>query len=78
MYNNSIFIACSNSKLLSNEFLNELSERLVSFKIKPFVFKEIVEYSKELGFTPEIGDYLYGVDSQKDLNLKIKKIKLNI
>ena len=56
--NNSVFISGSNSKLLSNEFLNELSGRFVSFQIRPFVYKEIIEYSKELGFNPSIGDYL--------------------
>ena len=37
LYNNSIFITGSNSKLLSKEFIKELSCRYVSFKIKPFV-----------------------------------------
>ena len=35
----------SNSKLLSKEFATELSGRYVSFRIRPFVYKEIVEYS---------------------------------
>ena len=56
--NNSIFISGSNSKLLSNEFLNELSGRFVSFQIRPFVYKEIVEYSNELNIIPDVGDYL--------------------
>jgi uncharacterized protein len=55
---NSVFISGSNSKLLSHEFLNELSGRFVSFQIRPFVYKEIVEYARELNFVPDVGDYL--------------------
>ena len=36
----SVFIAGSNSKLLSKEFTKELSGRYVSFRIRPFVYKE--------------------------------------
>lgn len=56
--NNSVFIAGSNSKMLSNEFLNELSGRFVSFKIRPFVYKEILEYAKDTNFKASISDYL--------------------
>lgn len=45
----SIFITGSNSKLLSSEFLTMLSGRFVSFRIRPFVYKEIMEYVKEYG-----------------------------
>jgi len=45
--NNSIFVTGSNSKLLSSEFLELLSGRFVSFQIRPFVYKEILELSKE-------------------------------
>lgn len=55
---NSVFITGSNSKLLSKEFTKELSGRYVSFRIRPFVYKEIIEYEKELNKTPEITDYL--------------------
>lgn len=58
LYNNSIFITGSNSKLLSKEFTKELSGRYVSFKVKPFVYKEILEYTKELGKECSITDYL--------------------
>ena len=58
LYNNSIFITGSNSKLLSKEFTKELSGRYVSFKIRPFVYKEILEYTKELGKECSIIDYL--------------------
>ena len=37
LYNNSIFITGSNSKLLSKEFTKELSGRYVAFRIRPFV-----------------------------------------
>lgn len=55
---NSVFITGSNSKLLSKEFTKELSGRYVSFRIRPFVYKEIIEYEKELNKKPEITDYL--------------------
>lgn len=55
---NSIFITGSNSKLLSKEFTKELSGRYVSFRIKPFVYKEIKEYAAELNKNCDITDYL--------------------
>lgn len=58
LYDNSIFITGSNSKLLSKEFTKELSGRYVSFKIRPFVYKEILEYTKELKKECSITDYL--------------------
>lgn len=58
LYNNSIFITGSNSKLLSKEFTKELSGRYVSFKIRPFVYKEILEYTKELKKECSVTDYL--------------------
>ena len=58
LYNNSIFITGSNSKLLSKEFTKELSGRYVAFKIRPFIYKEILEYTKELGKECSIIDYL--------------------
>lgn len=58
LYNNSIFITGSNSKLLSKEFTKELSGRYVSFRIRPFVYKEILEYTKELEKECSITDYL--------------------
>ena len=59
--NISLFITGSNSRLLSREFTKELSGRYVSFCVRPFVYKEICEYSRELGKTYSISDYLaYG------------------
>lgn len=58
LYNNSIFITGSNSKLLSKEFTKELSGRYVAFKIRPFVYKEILEYTKELKKECSVIDYL--------------------
>lgn len=59
--NLSLFITGSNSKLLSREFTKELSGRYVSFTIRPFVYKEILEYAEELGRSVSINDYLvYG------------------
>lgn len=56
--NCSVFISGSNSKLLSREFTKELSGRYVSFRVRPFVYKEILEYSKQLGKEASAGDYL--------------------
>jgi predicted AAA+ superfamily ATPase len=58
LHNNSIFVTGSNSKLLSKEFLTLLSGRFVSFRIRPFVYKEILEYDKEYGANNSIDDYL--------------------
>lgn len=58
LYNNSIFITGSNSKILSKEFTKDFSGRYVSFRIKPFVYKEILEYSKELNINTSIIDYI--------------------
>lgn len=58
LHNCSIFITGSNSKLLSKEFIKELSGRYVAFRIRPFVYKEILEYAKELNKEVSITDYL--------------------
>lgn len=58
LYDYSLFITGSNSKLLSGEFTKELSGRYVSFRIRPFVYKEILEYTAELGKETSITDYL--------------------
>lgn len=56
--NNSVFITGSNSKLLSSEFTKEFSGRYVSFQIRPFVYKEIIEYCQELDTSCSIMNYL--------------------
>lgn len=56
--NCSVFISGSNSKLLSREFTKELSGRYVSFRIRPFVYKELEAYAKELGRSISVTDYL--------------------
>ena len=58
LYENSLFITGSNSKLLSGEFVKELSGRYVAFRIRPFVYKEIAAYAKELGKEVSVTDYL--------------------
>ena len=58
LYNNSVFITGSNSKLLSKEFTRELSGRYVSFRIRPFIYKEVLEYGKELNREVSIIDYI--------------------
>ncbi|HPX84292.1 MAG TPA: ATP-binding protein [Bacilli bacterium] len=56
--NCSVFITGSNSKLLSQEFLTLLSGRFVSFRIRPFVYKEIKEYEKKHDINVSLSDYL--------------------
>lgn len=58
LHNNSVFITGSNSKLLSKEYTDAFSGRYVSFRIHPFVYKEILEYSKELGIEVSPTNYL--------------------
>ena len=61
LQNCSLFITGSNSKLLSREFTKELSGRYVSFRIRPFVFKEIEAYGKLLNKEISLMDYpVYG------------------
>lgn len=58
LYNCSVFISGSNSKLLSKEFTKELSGRFISFRVRPFVYKESMEYAKQSGKPYSITDYL--------------------
>ena len=58
LYNCSVFISGSNSKLLSKEFTKELSGRYVSFRVRPFVYKEILEYAEQIGTNYSVTDYL--------------------
>lgn len=68
--NCSIFITGSNQKLLSKEYTNKLSGRYVSFKIFPFVYKEILEYCKELSRDISILDYIIWGGFPKRLEYK--------
>lgn len=56
--NCSVFVTGSNSKLLSAEFTEELSGRYVSFRIRPFVYKELKAYADEIGRNITVADYL--------------------
>ena len=56
--NCSVFISGSNSKLLSREFTKELSGRYVPFRIRPFVYRELAEYGKELEKDISLTDYI--------------------
>ena len=58
LYDNSVFITGSNSKILSKEYTDAFSGRYVSFRIRPFVYKEILDYTKELAIEVNISDYL--------------------
>lgn len=58
LHNNSVFITGSNSKILSKEYTDAFSGRYVSFRIKPFVYKELLEYSKKLNKNITVTDYL--------------------
>lgn len=76
LYDNSIFITGSNSKLLSREFTKELSGRYVSFRIRPFIYKEIVEYNKKLGKDTSITEYLIWGGFPKSLEFDSKESKV--
>ena len=54
----SIFVTGSNSKLLSGEITKYLSGRFVAIRVRPFVYKEILEYSKAAGIAIDPGKYL--------------------
>ena len=56
--NVSVFITGSNSRLLSKEFTKELSGRYVSFRARPFVYREAEAYADQLGRRFGIDDYL--------------------
>lgn len=58
LHDNSVFITGSNSELLSKEFTDAFSGRYVSFRVRPFVFKEIIQYCEELKKDFSIQDYL--------------------
>ena len=84
--NCSIFLSGSNSKLLSSEFIKELSGRHVSFRVKPFVYKEMKEYAEELNKSFDTNNYLiWGgfpkrieFDSEDDQKQYIKDIEESI
>lgn len=75
--NNSLFITGSNSKLLSKEFTKELSGRYVSFRIRPFVYKEAKEYCNQLGKEVSILDYLTwgGFPQRFEFNSQAAQVK---
>lgn len=86
LYDNSVFITGSNSKLLSKEFTKEFSGRYVSFQIRPFIYKEILEYTKELKKECSISDYLvwggfpkrFEFDKEKDKIRYLNEINTSI
>lgn len=73
----SLFITGSNSKLLSKEFTKELSGRYVSFRIRPFVYKELLEYATQLGKEISVADYLVwgGFPKRLEFNSKEEQIR---
>ena len=56
--NCSLFVTGSNSKLLSREYTKELSGRYVSFRVRPFVYREIADYMKQLGRAASVSEYI--------------------
>ena len=58
LHGDSVFVTGSNSKMLSTEYVKELSGRFVSFRIRPFVYSELMEYAQELGKEITPLDYL--------------------
>ena len=81
--NCSIFVTGSNSKLLSSEITKEIAGRFVAFRIRPFVFREALEYSKQLGKDFSIQDYLVwgafpqGLEQKTTIDLKNYLYSLN-
>lgn len=74
--NTSVFITGSNSKILSKEFTKEFSGRYVSFRIRSFVYKEMIDYSKETGNDYTITDYLICGGFPKLLEFSSKEDRL--
>ena len=72
LHDNSIFVTGSNSTLLSSEIMKYFSGREVSFTIRPFVYKELLEYANELGKEISINDYLVwgGFPKRLEFNLE--------
>jgi predicted AAA+ superfamily ATPase len=65
---------------LSSEFTKELSGRYVSFRVRPFIYKEILEYAQELNKEVSITDYLVWGGFPKRFefnNLEAQRIYLN-
>ena len=58
LHGDSVFVTGSNSKMLSTEYVKELSGRFVSFRVRPFVYSELMEYAQELGKEITPLDYL--------------------
>jgi len=58
LHGDSVFVTGSNSKMLSMEYVKELSGRFVSFRVRPFVYSELMEYARELGREITPLDYL--------------------
>ena len=58
LHGDSVFVTGSNSKMLSTEYVKELSGRFVSFRVRPFVYSELMEYARELGREITPLDYL--------------------
>ena len=58
LHGDSVFVTGSNSKILSKEYVKSLSGRFVSFRIRPFVYRELVSYARELGKEITPIDYL--------------------
>ena len=56
--NCSIFVTGSNSKLLSSEITKYLSGRFIALRVRPFVYKEMLEYSKATGLVIDTNNYL--------------------
>lgn len=54
----SLFVVPSDRDFADEDFNKELFGKYVTFKIRPFVFKEIQQYAKELGKNVTVEDYL--------------------
>ena len=54
----SLFVIASDRDFLTETFEKEIGGKYISFKIRPFAYKEIIEYADELGKSVSVEDYL--------------------
>lgn len=54
----SLFVVGSDRDPLTEDFKREVGEKYVSFQVRPFVYKEILEYAEQLGKSVDVDDYI--------------------
>ena len=82
----SLFVIGSDRDFLDENFEKELGGKYVSFKIRPFVYKEILEYANELGKNVSVEDYIafggfpkrFGLDGAEAQRLYLDELDRDI